>query len=420
MSAAPRVCLVSASHLASNPRIVKEADALHAAGFAVTVVASDHYPPARELDATLLARAPWACVRLAPEDHGPVAAASKLRRAACLALVRAGSRNLEVASVAENGRHRDFAEAASRVAADLYIGHTASGLAAAGAAARRTGARLGFDAEDWHRREQLETERRPGLTRSIEVIEDALVPLCAHLTAASPLIGEKYAALWGRPPVTILNVFPSAWPPASPTAPADRIDALYWFSQTIGPDRGIEAVLPALALLPRHWELHLRGTPAPGYSSDLGARAAALSLAGRLKWLPPAAPDRLPALAAPYAAGLAIELTAPENRGLCLTNKIFTYVLGGTPVILSDTPAHRLLAPDLGAAARVADLSQPRELADAALGLQGAAAHDAAWALGRGRFNWEAESAALVESVRRALAARPGLSPPRPTGPPPA
>src|SRR5437762_14006915 len=54
-----RICLVSPGHVASNPRLVKEADTLREAGFAVRVVAGDATPAVRPLDATILARASW-------------------------------------------------------------------------------------------------------------------------------------------------------------------------------------------------------------------------------------------------------------------------------------------------------------------------------------------------------------------------
>ena len=56
---AKRVCLISPGHLASNPRLVKEADALYEAGFAVKVIAGDTSPSVRPLDDTIRRRAPW-------------------------------------------------------------------------------------------------------------------------------------------------------------------------------------------------------------------------------------------------------------------------------------------------------------------------------------------------------------------------
>jgi glycosyltransferase involved in cell wall biosynthesis len=400
-----RICIVAPGHLASSPRVVKEADALHGAGYAVTVIASDHYAPVRALDQTILTRAPWDHVLLRPSGSRAAGAARKLRREACRRLIRAGFRHLSIAVRANDGRHGEFVRAALAVRADLYIGHTLAGLAAAAEAAQGAGARLGFDAEDWHRQEQAESERPGGLTRAIELIEDALVPRCAHLTAASPLIGREYAALGRRTPVTLLNVFPIGEAPPAPVPLSGSIDAVYWFSQTIGPDRGLESILRAVALLPAHWEVHLRGTPAPGYGGALGSLARSLGMEGRVKWLPPAPPDRMAALSSGYSAGLSVELTEPRNRGLCLTNKIFTYLLAGTPVLLSDTPAHRLLAPDLGIAARVADIGRPRDVADAVLSLRSEAARDHAWLIARQRYNWETESRALLEAVRLAMGA---------------
>ena len=54
-----RICLVSPSHVASNPRLVKEADALHAAGYEVHVVAGWYYPPLDKYDLEIYERATW-------------------------------------------------------------------------------------------------------------------------------------------------------------------------------------------------------------------------------------------------------------------------------------------------------------------------------------------------------------------------
>ena len=95
-----------------------------------------------------------------------------------------------------------------------------------------------------------------------------------------------------------------------------------------------------------------------------------------------------------------------ENRRLCLTNKIFTYLLAGVPVVLSDTPAQRVLAPDLGGAAALVPLSDPTAIAATldrlATGLDQARAE--ALRLGRERYNWEVEKGALLASVEAAFA----------------
>src|SRR6187402_1609576 len=58
------VCIVSPGNLASNPRVLKEADALHEAGHAVTAVVCDYTEALRPFDDEIAARVPWKVVRV--------------------------------------------------------------------------------------------------------------------------------------------------------------------------------------------------------------------------------------------------------------------------------------------------------------------------------------------------------------------
>src|SRR5262245_7998845 len=55
-----RVCLVTTGQPSTNPRLVKEADALSAAGYDVTVVGAFGGDWAIQADRSLLAQKPWA------------------------------------------------------------------------------------------------------------------------------------------------------------------------------------------------------------------------------------------------------------------------------------------------------------------------------------------------------------------------
>ena len=74
---------------------------------------------------------------------------------------------------------------------------------------------------------------------------------------------------------------------------------------------------------------------------------------------------------------------------------------------MSDTPAQRALAPDLGAAARLVSLADPDTVATALDALSKpselAAAKTAAWELGRKRYNWNVEKDVLLRSVEAAF-----------------
>lgn len=400
------VCIVSPGNLAYNPRVLKEADALHEAGYAVTAVVCDYTEALRAFDDEIAARVPWQVVRVArPVGERPVGQAA--RGLAKLATGLGLRVPVALAASAYGGPVSTLRAAASAVSADLYIAHYVAGLAAAAAAARRRGAMLGFDAEDYHA-----GEGTPFDMSMVRTIEGALLPDSRHVTAAAPMIAEAYARKCCVQPATVLNVFPLAMAPAQPrAASAHETFRAYWFSQTIGLDRGLQSFIQAMARTSARVTLDIRGGNRWGHGERLIELARGLGLGDRVKLLPMAPPAEMVTLAASYDVGLSLESDVSENRRLCLTNKIFTYLLAGVPVLLSDTPAQRGLAPDLGAAARLVCLADPAAMAAALDDLAASPAERAeasagAWRLGRERYNWDVEKVALLESVARAFASR--------------
>ena len=114
-------------------------------------------------------------------------------------------------------------------------------------------------------------------------------------------------------------------------------------------------------------------------------------------------------LAAAYDAGLAAETGHTASRRLCLTNKLFSFLLAGIPPLLSDTPAHCGFATEAGLTGLVYPRDDPVALAillDRVLGDAAclAAARAKAWQLGQNRYNWEREKKTLVDTVGHATA----------------
>ncbi len=400
------VCIVSPGNLASNPRVLKEADALHEAGYAVTAVVCDYTESLRPFDDEIAARVPWKVVRVArPAGERQVGQAARgLARLATGLGLRAP---VALAAAAYGGPVPALRRSASEVSADLYIAHYVAGLSAAAAAARRRGAMLGFDAEDYHAGEGSSFHMS-----MVRTIEAALLPDCRHVTAAAPLIAEAYARQCRVQPATVLNVFPLAMAPAQPR-PAAVSETLraYWFSQTIGLDRGLQSFIQAMARARTRITLDIRGGNRWGHGERLVELARGLGIADRITLLPMAPPEEMVRLAASYDIGLSLETDVSESRRFCLTNKIFTYLLAGVPVLLRNTPAQLALAPDLGAAARLASLADPAAMAATLDDLASspaarAEASASAWRLGRERYNWDVEKTALLGSVARAFASR--------------
>jgi glycosyltransferase involved in cell wall biosynthesis len=406
MTSGKRVCLVSPGHLASNPRLVKEADALHEAGFAVKLIVGDVNPGVRALDDMILRRAPWPVVKVGL-GRRPAYLARRLRQSFGRRAFINGIRVAQVAEWALSPYTGRLARAAAAEPADLYIAHYLDALVAATWAARRYDAKLGFDAEDDHIGELAAEKQSDAAIRW--QIEAELLPRCQHLTASSPGIASAYSQRYGVTMTPILNVFPLAQAPPDPPANRNgRALSIYWFSQTIGPGRGLECFIKAMGRIRGRVTLSIRGSDYLGYSARLKTLAAEVGMADAISFLPSAPPDEMARLAAQHDVGLASELRTPPNRAICLSNKIFTYLLAGIPVLLSNTPAQCELAAKLGIAGRVVDLANPdsmaAELDTWALSEQTlVAAKFAAWKMAQTRYNWDTEKETFLRSVRKTL-----------------
>ncbi|TAJ29493.1 MAG: glycosyltransferase [Reyranella sp.] len=404
------VCIVSPGNLASNPRVLKEADALHGAGYDVTSVFCGYSDALRAADDEIAAAVPWKTVRV-PRSPIEGVRLRAVRPFARTAQAVGWTMPPGLAAEAYGGPVATLTRHVCEIRADLYIAHYVSALPAAAAAARRHGGLLGFDAEDFHSGEGTGLPDDAFRMRMVEAVESAILPSCVHLTAAAPMIGEAYAARYGIDvPRTLLNVFPLSMAPAERTRRSGDGLRAYWFSQTIGLDRGLQAFIEAMALTRVPVTLDIRGSNRWGHGDTLLALARSLGIEGRVRLQPMAPPSEMARLAAECDIGLSLETEISENRRLCLTNKIFTYLLAGMPVIMSDTPAQRRLAPDLGEAARLVSLADPAGTAQMLDALAAPPAFDAAsasaWRLGRERYNWEHEQAGLLEGVAAAFAAK--------------
>src|SRR5262249_37159489 len=135
----------------------------------------------------------------------------------------------------------------------------------------------------------------------IHVVESRFLPKAAYITAAAPGIADAYAERYAvKRPKVVLNVFPLSQAPAvpSPAGAAEPGPSLYWFSQTIGPTRGLECALRAVAAARTRPHFYLRGEPMDGFEAALHALARELGVRERLHILPLEAPDRMEQLAA--------------------------------------------------------------------------------------------------------------------------
>jgi hypothetical protein len=399
------ICLVTSGHLSTNPRLVKEADALVGAGYRVTVVASRFTAWADTADQEFKDRE-WTVYRVA---FGKLAGRwPHIVQRLCQELAKLTYRWTGFcAAQAFHPVVPALTRAARAVPADLYVAHNLAALPAAAAAAATHGAKLGFDAEDFHRGEFPETAQMTRAQELTRVLEERYMPQCAHLTAASPGIAKAYAEACGvHEPTVVLNVFPRALSAhtISRGEGAQPRATLYWFSQTVGPNRGLETVVDALSLCKSHPCLFLRGACTADYLNELTRRAEAGGVADLLHYLPPAGPSEMVALASMHDIGIASEPGHTPNNEIALSNKLFTFLVAGLPVLASATEAQAEIGRSMVGAVFLYAKASATELArqiDHLLLSQDAlsCAKKAAWAIGEHRYNWDLEQKILIGAV---------------------
>jgi glycosyltransferase involved in cell wall biosynthesis len=406
------ITIITPGALGSNPRVVKEAEALASRGHKVHVQSTRSLAVVDRRDAAVLAHANFSSTRL---DLRTLRS-WRLRRLLQIG-ARYGFGALRLDALAPRALSAVVPLLKetlwSAPPADLYIAHYIEALPAAAALAARHGAAYAFDAEDFHLGEEADG---PGveLKRKIKrAIERRYLPGALYVTAAAPLIAQAYVETYAiAQPTVILNVFSRANAPDAPTI-AGSVQpgpSLYWFSQTIGFGRGLKTAIRAIAEAKSQPHLYLRGTPAAGFQDELKAVAAELGISARLHFLEPALPDDLERLGAEFDLGYSGEEGVEINRQYCLSNKIFSYMLAGVPVLASGTRAQLELVPQLGDAMAIFPIADEKALAgliDSYLldPARLANARRKAWQLGQSRFNWECEAERLVTLIEDRLAA---------------
>jgi glycosyltransferase involved in cell wall biosynthesis len=414
LSVLPRVCVVTAGHLSTCPRMVKAADALFEAGYAVRVVSANFVSWAGEFDQDVRRTRDWPWVVVNYERQSAISTylASGFRYRACRLVSQLFQIDgpLHLVNCAYSRIHSELVRAVVAEPADLIYAGTGMALGAGAEAATRLGVPYALDLEDFHSAEQLSSRDANVSHRLVERIERTILPNAIFVTAASHAISAAYLRKYGIRAITVNNVCSLPSNPADIEVSPYEALRLYWFSQTIGPGRGLEDAIKAVGLAGITAELHVRGRPVPGYLTQM--RDLASKHLARLKIIHhrPLPSDSMINSCRGHDIGLALEQEDIFNRAICLTNKAFTYILGGLAVIFTDTPGQHDLAIDLGEGALI---YRPGNVEAFAVGLKRWAedksqltrAKRAALEAGYRRWHWEhpLEKGALLDAVAQAL-----------------
>jgi glycosyltransferase involved in cell wall biosynthesis len=404
-----KILIITSGQPSLNPRLVKEADALSDAGYQVTVLYAYWNSWGTKFDRELIPTKKWKaiCVGGDPERSPFLYFLSRLiHKIANIVSRKTHGKYLAEIAIARAAYF--LSRKAKKHQADLYIGHNLGALSATINAAKANRKPCGFDAEDFHRFETSNNLADVDVLLKIN-LENRYLPHINYLTASSPFIAEAYQQLFPyKNPVIVLNSFPRNLTIHKPVLNEDRPIKLLWFSQTIGPKRGIEDIVNALYLLTDYrFELHLLG-----YLSKENKVVFADNLIGNkpvsIHFHEPLNPSELSFFSSQFDIGLALEPAFSINNDIALSNKIFTYLQAGLCVIGSDTRAHCDFWSQYPAIGKIYKKGDPQALAGILLYYYQRRdklfeCRKAAFKASNEQLNWENESKGFLKLIAKIL-----------------
>ena len=411
-----RIVLISGNSLCHNPRVMKAASALARNGYDVHVLGAWLEADLKARDQAILAQAQF---RFEPVFDATLPG---IWRTAAHTLRRARRKVANTVYAFAGWQCRDqlgygigrLLARARALAADLYIAHSEPALHVAWRL-MQDGRRTGVDMEDWYSQDLLADARAQRPVGLLRRLESALLVKGVYATCPSGAMSEALAAAYGgKPPAIIYNAFSAAEWATIDDVRKDRhnaaVPSIYWFSQTLGPGRGLEDLIAALPLLDRDVEIHLRGRAAPGMEEWIRSQMPA-------RWqervfLHPLVPnEELLSRLAGYDIGFAGEQPSCRSRDLTVTNKILHYLLGGLAVVASDTAGQREVAMQASGAVTLYEQGNPVALAQALRTVIDspdnlARAKAASLQAAERTFCWERQEQVLLQNIQEALRER--------------
>jgi glycosyltransferase involved in cell wall biosynthesis len=341
-----RILILIGGHLCTAPRPQKEAEALALAGHDVMVAGVWFEPQLVARDQSLCDAKSWQFQPIL--DFRGITTRQKLIQLKVrlqVKFARAAFRRWKRCSVGLLGYGAvEMLQFAQNYRADLTIVHSEAGLWV-GQQLLQQGYRIGVDFEDWFSQDLLPKAQTQRPIAWLKTLEATLARNCHYCLVPSQAMAMAIATAYDCPiPTVVYNAFPIYYQQLSQAITHDRSDritpSLHWFSQTIGPGRGLETLFKALPLIQGLIQIHLRGNCPPAYQTWLQDQLPA-DWRDRFFVHDTVNNQELPARIAEHDIGLALETATIPSRDLTVTNKIFQYLEAGLAIIATDTTGQK-------------------------------------------------------------------------------
>ena len=408
-----KINIISGIQICNNPRVVKEADALTEAGYEVEVFSSLLRRTDASLETALSENKSW---KLTPViDNSNQSIGQQFRWFGARSRCRIWNKIYRTSGW---GNVRQLGYAAPEMLrlcrqrkAALNIVHLEQALWV-GNQLLDDGERVAIDLEDWYSEDLSLGDRsfRPGYL--LRRWEKRLLRDGCYATTTSHAMGSALSKAYNcEIPEVVYNTFPRQERNRLDGKTVDRKDhqtpSITWFSQTVGPDRGLEILVEALQKIVMPVQIHIRGRCRKGYEESLRSRIPAGSR-HQIFFHPSVPHHQLLSRLAEHDIGFAGELSHCRSRDLTITNKIFQYLLAGLVILSSDTAGQQEISKAHPNLLRTFQGNNIQSLADRLNQLlnnqnQMKSTKQQAVTLAETKFCWEESKHVLVSRVREAL-----------------
>ena len=338
------VALVASAQPSANPRLVKEAKSLLQAGYCVSVIWCPISPWADDFDQQLFdefQEINWVKAGYHSKYELFSYWYARIRQKFWQVFYKLFGNYYDSAIKSLVLYSQELCSFAIQEKANLYIGHNLGSLPAIVKASSEFKTKSIFDFEDYHRGE---LDDNPLHLQMVNKVEYHYIPQISAITTASPAITQVYKNIFPQAPfITINNCFPLSHSVDFLIELPHKPLKLFWFSQYIGKTRGLETVIESMSKFSNdEITLTLLGTTSNEIKIYFQLLSEKYNLSKKqLIFLDPVSEKEIFQIAAQHHIGLASEYSHSVNRDLCLTNKIFTYILAGNAIVLSDTYAQK-------------------------------------------------------------------------------
>lgn len=337
-----RITIITGQHLTANPRVWKEANALASRGYFVTIYTTWYNTLLLTEDKKLIDNVvnylPSFSLIYSWNNGILVSFARALKKAANYIF-----KCFNISSIYQEIYLPGIQlKRILNTPADLFICHQEAGLLL-GVQLLKKGKKVAFDFEDWY------AEDYPNCFRPVKLFrknEAHALKYAEYVTCPSDSMSialQQYYK-FDRQVSVVYNSFP---PGNIQGNQIQRIpNSLVWFSQTIGPNRGIEDFINVLKLLDIPVEIHFIGFSSISYKqylleclNDTPHNVKIHSLMNH---------SDMVNFIKQFEYGLALEESFPLSRDLTITNKILLYLQLNMHVIATSTKGHLELKSNFG------------------------------------------------------------------------